>query len=160
MVAEGADGAGAVAGLAGAGGGEGAVEGGGVGGELAVGGDEGAFGEFLAAVGGDEDLAFGDDGGCEVEQEGGAAVRAGEADAERVGGEAAAGAAEGGDEFAVLDVDEVDRDQAGFGSALAPVADAADMAGAAEGDEAHAGFFRALAMPRSTASGPMVWPKP
>ena len=96
VFAEGMDGARGVARLARATGRERAVEGGRIGGEGAVGGDKGAGGERFAAVGSDQDFAFGDEGGGEVEQQRRAAGFAGDADAERIGGKAAVDAAERG----------------------------------------------------------------
>ena len=58
---------------------------------------------------------------------------------DRVGAEAALDAAERGDDLAEPDIDEMDRDQAGFGGAFGPVADAADMAGVAQRDHGEAG---------------------
>ena len=102
-------------------------------GEPPVGPDQRAVRHRLAAVRGDQHLALGDQRGREVEQQHRRGVVAGDADADRVGGEAAVDAAERGDQLAALDIDEMDRDQPRRRRPLRPVADAAEMARVPDG---------------------------
>ena len=77
------------------------------------------------------------------------------ADAERVGGEPPVDPAEGRHQLAPCHVDEMDRDQPRRRRPLGPVADAPDMARSCAARSIAMPAARALAIPRSTASGPI-----
>ena len=64
----------------------------------------------------------------------------GHADADRIRGKPPIHAAVGCHQFARLNVNEVDRDQARGGGPFTPVADASDMAGIAQADRRHPGL--------------------
>ena len=102
----------------------------------AVGVDEAARRQGHAALRGDQDLAFGDDGSREIEEQRrlprGAA---GDADGHRVGRHASVDATERGNQEAAADVDEMDRDHPGFQRPLRPVADPSQVAGIAQGHD-------------------------
>ena len=128
MVAEGADGARAVAGLAQARRRVVAVEHVRVAAHLAVEADQGVVGQLLAALARHQHLALGDHRGGEVEHDRRLAGPR-HADAERRRREPALGAAERRHQHAARGVDEMHGDEPGLGRHLGPVADPADVAG-------------------------------
>ncbi len=103
-------------------------------GYLPVRADQRVVGHRLAAIRGHQHLALGHQRGGEIQQHRNPAVRRRDRDADRVGGEAPAHAAERRHQLAELDVDEVERHQPGGGRALAPVADATEMPDIAQPD--------------------------
>ena len=95
--------------------------------------DQRVRGDRPAALAGDHDLAFGDDGGREVQQQRRAPVHR-DTDAIGCGGEAPLGTAEGCHQRAACRIHEVHRDQALLGRHLGPVRNPADVAGVAQPD--------------------------
>ena len=87
--------------------------------------------QLLAAAACDQDLAFGDDRCCEIENDR-LGVGARNADAERGGREPAIDPAERRHQHASRRIDEMDRDKARFRGHSCPIADASDMPGIAQ----------------------------
>ena len=101
-------------------------------------------GSGRAAVQRDLGLPLGHDRGGEVQDQRRATILEGHADADRVGGHAPLDRGEGRHQRTAGHVDEVDRDAARRRRHLGPVADAAQVAGVAQGDDRHAVRLRPL----------------
>ena len=110
----------------------------GVVGRPAVAVEDAALGNLRALVECDLDLALGDRAGRDVEDDRGP-VRDWHARRDRVGRKPATGSSERGDENAAATrVHEMERDLAGAGGHLGPVADPAQMARVPQGHHGHA----------------------